>query len=123
MIDVIFLLIIFFMTTAQFAQMTRAELDLPIEPGEGNAVSDEAGLVVNLTREGRIIVNDRTLTLEELDSRIVRFMSDAQSRGEHKQSLTLRADRDADSARLNELIRLMQDLGIPAARVATEVPR
>ena len=29
MIDVVFLLIIFFMTTAQFAQLTKAEVDLP----------------------------------------------------------------------------------------------
>ena len=34
MIDVVFLLIIFFMTTAQFARMTRAELSLPVEPGD-----------------------------------------------------------------------------------------
>ncbi|NCO69562.1 MAG: biopolymer transporter ExbD, partial [Acidobacteria bacterium] len=31
MIDVIFLLIIFFMTTAQFVERARAELDLPKE--------------------------------------------------------------------------------------------
>ncbi|MEC9372838.1 MAG: biopolymer transporter ExbD, partial [Planctomycetota bacterium] len=33
MIDVVFLLIIFFMTTAQFVKMTRAEVDLPRETG------------------------------------------------------------------------------------------
>ncbi len=30
MIDVVFLLIIFFMTTAQFARLTRADVELPL---------------------------------------------------------------------------------------------
>ena len=34
MIDVVFLLIIFFMVTARFARDTRAELNLPQEKGE-----------------------------------------------------------------------------------------
>ncbi|MEE8153357.1 MAG: biopolymer transporter ExbD, partial [Phycisphaerales bacterium] len=56
MIDVVFLLIIFFMTTAQFARMTRAELALPLELGEQDPAPEEAGLVINVTGEGEIIV-------------------------------------------------------------------
>ena len=61
MIDVVFLLIIFFMTTARFARLTRAEIDLPIEKGEQYEAPDEAGLIINITREGAIIVSDRTV--------------------------------------------------------------
>ena len=59
MIDVVFLLIIFFLTTAQFAQMTRAEVDLPLEAGEQQDTPEEAGLVINIDRQGRIIVADQ----------------------------------------------------------------
>ena len=70
MIDVVFLLIIFFMTTAQFARMTRAELALPIEPGEQERAPEEAGLVINLTQAGEIIVSDQTLDLAQLEQPI-----------------------------------------------------
>lgn len=122
MIDVIFLLIIFFMATAQFAQLTRAELDLPQEIGEQDATADESGLIINIARDGEIIVNDQTLTLDELDRRVSRYISDTRSRDQREMQLILRADREADSARFNQVIRLLQDRGIPAARVATEVP-
>lgn len=123
MIDVIFLLIIFFMATAQFAQLTRAELNLPAEHGERDPAADESGLIINITREGEIIVNDRTVTLDELDRRVSRHISETRSRDQREIKLTLRADRDADSAWLNQVIRLLQDRGVPAARMATEVPR
>jgi biopolymer transport protein ExbD len=122
MIDVIFLLIIFFMATAQFAQLTRADLDLPIEPGERDPSADQSGLVINITRAGDIIVNDQTLTLTELDSRVSRYISETRTRDERDIKLILRTDRDADSARLNQVIRLLQDRGAPPPRLATEVP-
>jgi len=122
MIDVIFLLIIFFMATAQFAQLTRAELDLPREPGEREPAADESGLIINLTRDGQVIVNDQTVTLNELDARVSQYISESRSRDHREMKLTLRADREADTARLNQIIRLLQDRGIPAARLATEVP-
>lgn len=122
MIDVIFLLIIFFMATAQFAQLTRAELDLPREPGEQDPSVDESGLVINIARDGEIIVNDQTLTLDALDRRVSRYLSDTRGRDQADPVLILRADRQADSTVLNQVIRLLQDRGIPAARVATEVP-
>jgi biopolymer transport protein ExbD len=122
MIDVIFLLIIFFMATAQFAQLTRAELDLPIEPGERDQTADESGLIINITRAGEIVVNDQTITVDDLDRRVSRYISETRSREQRDIRLILRADREADSARLNQVIRLLQDRGVPAARLATEIP-
>ena len=56
MIDVVFLLIVFFMTTAQFARVTRTELDLPLEQGEQEEQPEEAGFVVNINADGSIIL-------------------------------------------------------------------
>jgi biopolymer transport protein ExbD len=123
MIDVIFLLIIFFMTTAQFAQLTRAELDLPQEHGEQDPAADESGLVINITSDGQIIVNDRSITLTELDAHVSRYLSEVRTANRRDIKLTLRVDRQADSTNLNRVIRLLQDRGVPAARLATEIPR
>ena len=122
MIDVVFLLIIFFMTTAQFARLTRAEIDLPQEKGEQEEQSEEAGLVINLTDTGEIIVASRTMTLAELEG-LVRDEIARSPDGGAGVKLLLRADRNADTAHLNRLITRLQDLGVGAARVATEVPR
>lgn len=119
MIDVVFLLIIFFMTTAQFARLTRAEVELPIEPGEQRQ-AEEAGVVINVLRDGTLIVNDRTVDLPELMATIEDEMS--RVGGPAGLKLILRADRAASAARLNEVITRLQGSGIYTARVATEVP-
>ena len=123
MIDVVFLLIIFFMTTAQFARMTRAELALPVEPGEQERTPEEAGLVINLSEAGEIIVADQTLDLAQLEQ-IVRLEIQLHSdRPARQLKLLIRADKNADSARLNEIVRLLQGMDVGHARLATEVPR
>jgi len=123
MIDVVFLLIIFFMTTAQFARMTRAELALPVEPGEQEQAPEEAGLVINLTDAGEIIVADRTLDLAELEQLVRQEIQLHSDRPARQLKLLIRADKNAESARLNEIVRLLQGLDVGHARLATEVPR
>jgi len=123
MIDVVFLLIIFFMTTAQFARMTRAELALPVEPGEQEGAPEEAGLVINLTQGGEIIVADQTLDLAQLEQIVRQEIQLHSDRPARQLKLLIRADKNADSARLNEVVRLLQLLDVGHARLATEVPR
>ncbi len=123
MIDVVFLLIIFFMTTAQFARMTRAELALPVEPGEQERAPEEAGLVINLTQAGEIIVADRTLGLAQLEQLVRQEIQLHSDRPARQLKLLIRADKNADSARLNEVVRLLQGMDVGHARLATEVPR
>ncbi len=123
MIDVVFLLIIFFMTTAQFARMTRAELALPLEPGEQERAPQETGLVINITREGEIIVTDQSFDLAGLEQLVREEIQLHSDRPPQQLKLLIRADKNADSARLNEVVRLLQSLDVGSARLATEVPR
>ena len=123
MIDVVFLLIIFFMSTAQVAQLTRTEIDLPQERGEQKAVPDEAGLVINITASGEIIVASRPVDLDELESIVLSEMGRSSDRPAHEMKLLLRADRNASAAHLNNVVTLLEALGVGAARLATEVPR
>jgi biopolymer transport protein ExbD len=123
MIDVVFLLIIFFMTTARFAQDTRAELDLPEERGEQRDESEEAGVIINVAADGTIIVGKREVTIDELD-RIVRDeIQRVRGHDPRQLRLTLRADRRLDSARLNRIVTLLREAGVGSARLATEIPQ
>ncbi len=122
MIDVVFLLIIFFMTTARFAQDTRAQLDLPREKGEQNETREEAGLTINITAEGAIIVGSDTMTLDELEDLVMEEVAGIRGRDAVQLKLMIRADRNADSTRLNRIVTRLQRIGVGAARLATEVP-
>lgn len=122
MVDVVFLLIIFFMTTAQFARTTRADVDLAKERGEQKEEPEEAGFVINLLSDGSYLVNQTTLTLDELEQEVkdeLRALNETPTQFK----LTIRADRNADSASLNALLRTLEQLGIGGAKLATEVPR
>ncbi len=123
MIDVVFLLIIFFMTTAQVAQLTRTEIDLPLERGDQQSTPDEAGLVINITGNGEIIVASRIVGLAELEGIVLsEIRKDPQRPADHLK-LLLRADRAVAALYLNRVVRLLESLGVGAARLATEVPR
>jgi biopolymer transport protein ExbD len=123
MIDVVFLLIIFFMTTAQYALLTKAELDLPQEKGEQREEAEEAGLVINITREGQLIVSGRNVDLRELEEIVWMEIERDPERSAQQLKLLIRADRDASAARLNRVVEVLRPLGVGAARLATEVPR
>ena len=123
MIDVVFLLIIFFMTTAQVAQLTHTEIDLPQERGEQQAEPDEAGLVINITVDGEIIVASRVVDMVGLEAIVRSELQKDPLRPADQLKLLLRADRAAAAAHLNRVVSLLDMLGIGAARLATEVPR
>ena len=123
MIDVVFLLIIFFMTTAQVAQLTRTEIDLPQERGEQKAVPDEAGLVINITDGGELIVAGRTVDLPQLEDIVRGELQRHADRPAHELKLLLRADRSAPALHLNRVVTMLEAQGVGAARLATEVPR
>jgi len=123
MIDVVFLLIIFFMATAQFARLTRAEVDLPVEKGEQNPTPEEAGLVINITRHGEIIISNQTVTLDDLGAIMDDEIRRAPDRDPRRVKLLIRVDRHVAAGRLNEVVTRMRERGVGVARLATEIPR
>ena len=122
MIDVVFLLIIFFMTTAQFARLTRADVDLPREKGEQLETPEEEGIVINITRDGRIIVSTETVTLDRLQELVFEEIHRSRGRDAELAKVMIRPDRNARTDRLNDVITRLQDMGVGGAKVATEVP-
>ena len=120
MVDVVFLLIIFFMVTTEFARDARADVNLPRLMGEQVEHSEEAGLFINIDRSGNIILSsaEDPVTLEQLEQRVLSHVS-----GEESPKITVRADRKAPMTRFNEVIRILDESGVSSARIATEVPR
>ena len=64
-------------------------------------------------------VVEEPITLEELRSQLrVSFVLDKST----EQRVLLRADRRASTSRLNEVVRVLHEMGVPAARMGTEIP-
>ena len=121
MIDIVFLLIIFFMVASQFAQQARLEMQLPRERGESLKDAQNTGLVINIRKDGAIILDVDTppITLDALDEQIKLAISSTTAPWE---SLLIRADKNASTTTLNEVFRLLNKHGLSATRLATEVP-
>lgn len=122
MIDVVFLLIIFFMTTAQFARMTRAEIDLPKQAGETRDRAIQAGMIVNVAQDGAIIVDQQTVTLDRL-VRMVAAESALAAAESGPVELTIRADQRLSARVLNDIALALAQAGLRGVRLATEPPR
>lgn len=118
MIDIVFQLLIFFLVTAQMAEQSRANLNLPKEQGEETTEREQAGLTINVLADGSVIVNDQTVSLEALDRMVDEAVRIAG--GPDRLKPLIRADRSADSARLNEVFNRLSGRGLSAIRLATE---
>ena len=118
LIDIVFQLLIFFLVTAQMAEVTRAQLDLPKEKGEEADDSDKAGLTINVLADGSVVVADETLSEAALD-RAIEAAIDAAG-GAYMLKPLVRADRNCDAERLNEVFRRLSSHGLAAIRLATE---
>jgi biopolymer transport protein ExbD len=118
MIDIVFQLLIFFLVTAQLAEQSRSQLDLPKEAGETIRDGEMSGLTVNVLADGSLVVNDAPVSLGELDG----IVDEAIARAGSPDALKplVRADRGADAARLNEVLTRLAARGLPAVRLATE---
>lgn len=121
MIDVVFLLIVFFMVTSEFARDVRADLELPQLEGEQRPEPEEAGLIINIREDGAIVlsVSDEPMDLVELGVRLRAAFSEE---GAREARVLVRADARASTTRLNEVVRLLHDTGVGSTRMGTEVP-
>ena len=117
MIDVVFQLIIFFMFTSQFGQLTRSDIELPTQRGEQQAATEEADLVIEITASGGYVMDRQTMSLEETERMIEgQVMRSADS---NAVLVLVRADRAAPSGALNALTGAMARAGVRSWKLAT----
>jgi len=114
MIDIVFQLLIFFLTTAAIAQANRVKLDLPREAGTPDPTPTGPGLVVSIRADGSCELAGRVVTMDELTA------AARASRSERGRLVpVVRADRSAPGARLNDVIDACRQAGFDGIRLAT----
>lgn len=121
LIDVVFLLLIFFLVSTTFAK-EEVEMDLALpQARSGKAGTEGRYIVIQFSREGSLLLAGRKVTLEGLQQKL-----QAQARRDRSRAVLIRGDVDARyglfakvmdacrSARLEKiLIRALPEEGRP----------
>lgn len=121
LVDVVFLLIIFFLTTSTLVRQTVAEVDLPEQAGNEEAESEDRGLVVNIGADGGYIVDGGRVGLERVLEMVGAEARLAEGGGGSLEML-VRSDERAPMSSLNALARGLVELDVRAWRLATRTP-
>jgi biopolymer transport protein ExbD len=118
MIDVVLLLIIFFMLTAQFANTLKTPMDLPQEKGAGQAELSQAAVVIDLTKTGELRLAAEPISLEAFLQIIAANLKRSKA-GSQQFDLTVRVDRACPAVHLNSLAGALTQLGVRNWKLAT----
>ncbi len=102
MMDVVFLLLCFFITTSVFSQW-EMEVDVTLPTAQSAKMPNRlpGEVILNLSRDGRISVNQQTLTREDLADRLKRLAQFFPG-----QSVVIRADKQTAYEQLIGIIDL-----------------
>ena len=118
MIDITFLLIIFFMTASEFARSDTAPVDLPHQKGDALPETDKT--FVNIQKDGQVMVSGRTVTVDSLKKALTAVIR--QAGGPERVRLVLRADRRAPSAAVHVLVPVLRSLSLTNIEFAVKEP-
>ncbi|MGV6827554.1 MAG: ExbD/TolR family protein [bacterium] len=93
LIDVVFLLLIFFMVSTTFDRETQLKIDLPKASDQQETEEQLDQVAITVDEEGRFFVNDRELVTHDLDtlSRAIEQAAD----GDTNMPLVVSSDRNA----------------------------
>lgn len=118
MIDIVFQLLIFFLTTTQLVRTAREVLSLPSESGSEEARSGSGAVTVNLLADGSVLLGDRPMPLEDLSAALAARRLDRPA--DFEEAALVRADRDAPAAALNTVVRSLRGAGAVGLRLAVD---
>lgn len=110
LIDVVFLLLVFFMLTSSFVMQPGIKINLP------KAVTSEVVKYENLelivSSENITYLNGKVITITELKNLLIQA-------GKRGQSVLIKADKRASLGRVVEIWDLCRDLGVAQVNIAT----
>ncbi len=113
LIDVVFLLLVFFMLTSSYIFQPGIKINLP--KAVTSEVIQEKNLVVTVSAEDLIYINKRSLSLKELKTEL-------KSAADQQTPLLIKADRAASLGKVVEIWDLSREAGLTQINIATNQP-
>ena len=113
MLDVVFIMLIFFIVTASFVK--EAGIDVTRPAAETAAKQDKANIFIALSPAGEIWIDRKNVPPSQLKATLEKL------KAEHPQgSVIIQADKDSRSKQLMQVMDAARDAGIGEIAVATE---
>lgn len=111
LIDVVFLLLIFFLVATRFAEEDR-ELDvqLPVADEAKPLIAQPSEMFINIDKEGRYFVDGKEMAIDEVHGRLQGLADDANN--PLAQSVVIRADRGVALQHAVAVMNLCNKVGI-----------
>lgn len=121
MIDVVFLLIIFFLFTSQFARAVRTPVDLPDQAGDTDGATALGDLAIDVREDGRVFLDGREVSVEQFLAMVAVHVDRAG--GPDAVQVLVRADHRGSARVINELATRLAAMGVRQWKLATAAPR
>lgn len=119
MIDVVFLLLIFFIATMQFSQSERElNVSVPVAEEGADARQTVGEIIVNVKENGEVTVDNTLMSQDQLYAKLTRIAA------VHKnQAIRIRGDGKVEYQKIVQVIDVCQKAGIPNISFATQVQK
>lgn len=114
LIDIVFLLLVFFMLTSHFVREEALNIDLPVA-GSGEAVEEDARLEVVIDAEGHILLFEHLVEPQALEA----TLRDALA-GREDKVVRVRGDRAAALGQAVTVLDAARGAGAEAVDIVTE---
>jgi biopolymer transport protein ExbD len=112
LIDVLFLLLIFFMVSSTFLEQPGMKLDLPQTSGE--ELVQQKGYTLFITSDEALYLNEQKISLESIPEQLKRISDEIEASG-----LILKADEKTRYGFVVEVMDLVKQSGIRKLIIAT----
>jgi len=113
LVDVVFLMLIFFMVSTSFNVASSLKLELPSSKTSAQE-TDVKQVTVSINAKGELFVQNEMVEDDKLRSRILNF-----TKGDTNKPVVVRADADARHKRVVLVLDTLRDLGISKVGIAT----
>ncbi len=118
LIDVVFLLIIFFLTVSHISQVKVEPLPLPeAEEGEKPQQQNRSRLIINVYKDGRV-----SGSIKSVDSLQQVLTNEIELWGRDNLSILVRGDRSTNWANVSRILQICTSNGISRIDVAVTEP-
>jgi biopolymer transport protein TolR len=112
LVDVMLVLLVIFMVTAP---MMQEGIDVALPQVQAKSITSEKGMIVSVTKDQRLFLNDRRVTPEELEEKLRDFAQFDQTK-----EVFLRADKDVPYGFVVETMARIKKAGINQLGMVTQ---
>ncbi len=116
LIDVLFILLIFFMVSSTFLEQPGMKLELP--KAKSAQVEQIENLIIYVDRRMQIFLNDKPVAVDRLEKQLRETIADNES-----PTLVLRADKAVPHGLVVTIMDVAKQVGVKRLVVGTEVDR